>query len=419
MLIAASSSIHPRTRSDRIVLASENGHPPLEIRRALGLMTAAVLMVSCSSDKATDVSPGALTVTSTSLPTANKGSPYSATFEAKGGTPPYRWNRILGELPGGIGLDQGAGTLVGTPTQSGDFTFTARVWDAVDSSADAQFTMQVIGPPPLEIVPFDTLSVTIGTSFTAQFQATGGELPYLWYASTSDGTLPYSLPAGLTLDSVGRLTGTPAYPAGTYRFLVVVTSFGFTPASEQVDLIVRAPSNLRIETTSIPDMHQGELYSASVQASGGAPPYNFEFWQKLPPSGVTIGSNRTVSGVPTENTLTTTRLDTLGVLVTDAVGATAFTVLTFNYIAAPVSIPDFQLPDGVVGVHYEFFLNHTGPLGSDVWSVSAGTLPDGIQLVGNGLISGNSGARLVGQPTTVGVFHFQLTVTSQGQNGIA
>ena len=72
--------------------------------------------------------PGALAITTTTLPVAMTGQPYVATLLASGGTIPYRWTVANGQLPTGLILDLTSGDLKGTPTgQPGTYTFTVNV----------------------------------------------------------------------------------------------------------------------------------------------------------------------------------------------------------------------------------------------------------------------------------------------------
>ena len=95
---------------------------------------------------ATIIPPGVqpLSITTTSLASATSGSAYSDTFAATGGTLPYTWTLTSGTLPPGITL-QTSGALGGTPTQSGQFSFTAQVADSSSSqqTATQSFTLTV------------------------------------------------------------------------------------------------------------------------------------------------------------------------------------------------------------------------------------------------------------------------------------
>ena len=60
---------------------------------------------------------GTLTITTTSIPDATNGVPYSFQLQASGGTPPYTWSITSGTLPTGLSLASD-GTISGTPTQT-------------------------------------------------------------------------------------------------------------------------------------------------------------------------------------------------------------------------------------------------------------------------------------------------------------
>ena len=67
-------------------------------------------------------------ITTTSLPAATVGVPYSTTLQASGGIPPYVWSVASGALPAGLVLSPD-GVISGTPTTVGPSTFTIRVDD--------------------------------------------------------------------------------------------------------------------------------------------------------------------------------------------------------------------------------------------------------------------------------------------------
>jgi Putative Ig domain len=87
-----------------------------------------------------------LKVTTTSLPGAIAGAPYSATLAASGGTAPYTWSLSSGSLPAGLTLDPSTGTITGTPAAPaapGTSTFTVIVTDSSNPAEFAAATLSI------------------------------------------------------------------------------------------------------------------------------------------------------------------------------------------------------------------------------------------------------------------------------------
>ena len=72
-------------------------------------------------------------ITTTSLPSGTAGTYYSQSLAASGGTP-ITWSLETGSsLPGGLSLSSYYGTISGTPTQAGTFTFTVKAANGLGS----------------------------------------------------------------------------------------------------------------------------------------------------------------------------------------------------------------------------------------------------------------------------------------------
>lgn len=69
-------------------------------------------------------------ITTSKLPDATVGVPYTATLAAEGGTEPYTWEIIQGSLPGGLTLDTETGTINGTPAVAGRFVVVVQLADS-------------------------------------------------------------------------------------------------------------------------------------------------------------------------------------------------------------------------------------------------------------------------------------------------
>jgi hypothetical protein len=88
-----------------------------------------------------------LQITTTSLAAGKRRRAYSQTLAATGGVKPYAWSLAAGSLPPGLVLGASTGTISGTPTAAGNFTFTARVSDAQSPAASTtrSFTIKIKG----------------------------------------------------------------------------------------------------------------------------------------------------------------------------------------------------------------------------------------------------------------------------------
>lgn len=80
-------------------------------------------------------------ITTSSLSDATVGKPYNGSLQVSGGNPPYVWSAT--GLPAGLSLDQTTGTILGTPTTSGNASVTVSVRDADKAMATRTFPLTV------------------------------------------------------------------------------------------------------------------------------------------------------------------------------------------------------------------------------------------------------------------------------------
>ena len=186
--------------------------------------------------------PAALAITTTSLPSGQVGTAYSATLAASGGTSPYAWSLTSGTLPGGLTLNASTGAISGIPTATANGT--ALTFMVTDSSSPAQsksvnLTLTIVSPATLAITTTSLPSGQVGTAYSATLAATGGTSPYAW--SLTSGTLP----AGLTLNAAtGAISGTPTATANATALTFMVTDSSVPAQSKSVNLTltIAAPS---------------------------------------------------------------------------------------------------------------------------------------------------------------------------------
>ncbi|MEV6814730.1 putative Ig domain-containing protein [Micromonospora sp. NPDC051296] len=88
-----------------------------------------------------------------SPPAGKVFTPYAYQLTVTGGTAPFAWSVSAGALPAGLTLDPVTGSLSGTPTAAGTFSFTVRVTDSFAQSATR--------PVSLVIAPLAGLAISV------------------------------------------------------------------------------------------------------------------------------------------------------------------------------------------------------------------------------------------------------------------
>jgi hypothetical protein len=119
-----------------------------------------------------------------------------------------------GMVPPGLFFQESASgnpILAGTPTLAGTFTFTLHFIAQTGQTTNKAFTITVLG-----ITNGDPTDATQGTAYSFQFTAAGGTPPYTFALEAGP------LPAGITLDNNGLLSGTPTED-GDFNITVSVT----------------------------------------------------------------------------------------------------------------------------------------------------------------------------------------------------
>jgi len=86
----------------------------------------------------------ALTIASSTLPTAHAGRRYAVRLRAVGGKAPYRWTRTTGSLAPGLRLAT-TGRLTGVPAKDGTFRLRVRVVDGSGTAQARILSLRVVG----------------------------------------------------------------------------------------------------------------------------------------------------------------------------------------------------------------------------------------------------------------------------------
>jgi hypothetical protein len=231
--------------------------------------------------------PSSLSFTTTSLPSATIGTGYAQGVAVSGGQTPYTWSVSSG-LPPGLAINSTWGSIYGTPTTVGTFSFTVTATDSSSPQKTASQTLSltVTGTtttPTLSITTtsLNPASATVNTGYAAQqaITAIGGQTPYSWSAS--------GLPNGMAINSsTGAIFGTPTV-AGTFNFTITVTdsSSPQMTASKVLSItvsdLVSAPTTPTLSWISPSTITQGTSYQ-NVTFTGN---FTASSWQQYSVSG--------------------------------------------------------------------------------------------------------------------------------------
>jgi len=254
-------------------------------------------------------------------------------------------------------------------------TVTLEAIAKANGSVTATSTITIVLP-----VTFTTTSLPNGSNGVAYNQTiitSGGVAPITYAVGTG------SLPAGLKLNSVGTVIGTPT-SSGTSTFTINATDFGTPPltvASPTYTIAINPPPPLSITSTAMSNGITGTAYSSAIASSGGVPPLTWSVPAGTLPPGLELNtSSGLISGTPT-----TPGVYKFFPTVTDSAippqhAASAAGVTISVITVAPLQAVTPPLPSGDVAVGYTAGLVASGGVPPYIWSITGGQLPSGLTL---------------------------------------
>ena len=300
-------------------------------------------------------------------PTGTTGTPYSIKFRAVEEPPcapgDDTWHIVSGVSPPGLTLATD-GTLSGTPTEAGIFTFYVEMrlpqytnpdGSGCNGGADTsqkQFTIPINpGLPKLTIGPESAAPGTVGTPYSLPMTATVAD-PTVWSINSG------ALPPGLAIDpSTGVIAGTPT-TVGAYTFEVLAKVTADQRSDTKVlGIVVRDPLRILGTAPFTPGRRApAEVsvpFTATLAATGGEGTYTWSLSTGALPPGLTLFDG-TIDGTPT-----VPGVYQFTATVTDAEGRTA------NYLgtvtaAAKLAISTLALRPAKVGKPYRTKVALTG-----------------------------------------------------------
>lgn len=230
----------------------------------------------------------------------------------------------------------------------------------------------------------------------------GGTLSNPTWTSTHSGTGRYLV--------TGLQSGTYRVKRNSSDYLTGISvgsevgALEFTGSSGAYEVIRDGdPPAVTVTTSSLPDGVVGQVYSQSLSAAGGTPPYSWTVVNGALCDGLQLSSGGSITGTPTQAqtcsfTVQAADSDSPPVTGTRTLG------ITIQPGAAQLTITTSSpLPGATVGVYYSTSLAASGGTAPYSWTLQSGSLPNGLQL--------SSGGAITGTPTTQGTYTFTVRVT--------
>jgi len=147
----------------------------------------------------------------------------------------------------------------------------------------------------------------------------------------------------------------------------------------------------------------GSPFSQTFTQTGAIGTATFSLASGILPSGLTLASNGVLSGTPT-----VTGSFPITVMVTDSQGCTGVGPTYPLTITCPtITVTNPAVDTGVAGSPFSQTFTQSGGVGTTTFSLAGGTLPTGLTLASNGVLSGT--------PTQTG--SFPITVKATDSNG--
>ena len=317
--------------------------------------------------------------TSSFMPNVEIGKNYYQTIEA---TDCAELSLISGSLPPGLTYD-GYGSVSGTPTVIGTYTFTLKAENAVGSD-EKEFTINVIMPKPPQITISSFMpNGKIGEYYSEWIQAIN-------YAELS--LISGDLPPGLTFkyDASGNLgiNGIPT-AIGTYTFTVKAENAAGS-VTKELTIYVINPEPPQIYTdASLLNGKVSLYYSQNIEAT------DYAKWSLISgslPTGLVLDNIGSIYGTPTATGTYTFTLKAENVAGSDT------KEFTINVIMPELpQIITSSMPNGKVGQYYNKMIDATNYA---KFSLINGSLPSGLVLGVERTISGT--------PTAAGTYTFTV-----------
>jgi len=356
---------------DSFVFADDNGNP----------ITVTVKIAPAST----------IVVSPASLPDPVFGATYSQSLSATGGNEPYTFTLDSGSpLPGGLSFS--GNTISGTPNQAGTFAFSFTVTDNSGASTPKSYSVTVAQPT---IVIGQPSAAIINAPYSYALSSTGGTAPYTYTLHAGS-----SMPPGLALNN-GVISGTPT-SLGTYSVQVESKDSSGSPGpftsitTLTINVVNQPPTAGPVSATVAYDSTNNPI---TLNLSGPAATSVAVATQAA--HGTATASGTSITYTPTTGYAGP---DSFTYTASNGAGPSSAATVTITVSPPTITYTTTSPLNPTAGVSY----NHSiaGASGGQApykYAVTAGTLPAGLSLAVNGIVSGT--------PTAQGTFTVQIRAT--------
>jgi Putative Ig domain len=173
-------------------------------------------------------------------------------------------------------------------------TIKAAAVDFPSQTASILITLE----PNLAITTASLSAGNEGSAYTATVAAVGGVPSFVW--SVSSGSLPAGLSLGSSNTRSATISGTPT-TQGTVNFTIEVVDSEGHSSFQPLSIAIGAPLPLAVTAITLPTGSVNVVYpAASLQATGGVPPFTWFLLSGSLPPGLSLDGNGAIVGTPTQ-----------------------------------------------------------------------------------------------------------------------
>ncbi len=306
-----------------------------------------------------------------------------------------------GALPAGLSIDPTTGVITGSPTESGDFTFSIRATNFVSSATTNSYSMHVFNVPTFTNGNALSAATILGSLYSGSvsFNSYVDAYEVVPCGCSTSSRVIDGIPSGLSINSATGVVSGVSTVTGTYKFKIRAYSLNHAIYGESPTLTIEVREAPRFVDSSISTlMSAGETYSDGVSAVS-YPSSTYAIVGDFP-AGLRLNQDTgAITGTPT-----TPGSYNFGIRATNMIGTAITSEFNLMVTQAPLpvdsSIPteamrNAEFSDGITFTAYP----------APTFSIASGTLPAGL------VLNSETGA-ITGLPRSLGAYTFTIGINA-------